>query len=472
MLDTAMTTYTPTGWLMRNVVEGLVTSDINYNVKPMLADSWNVADDGLSITFTLRQDVTFHNGDTMDADDVVASMQRWTELSALGQSAIPGAVWEATDDNTVVVVLQERNSVLLQMLASGGANIAAIYPQEIVEEYGTDPIDDFVGTGPYTLEEYKPDEFVKLKRFADYSNRTEPADGLAGDRTPTYDEIEFLQVSDNQTRFGGALTGQYDITLASPEDYSKIQDAPELEPILNWVGSLYLNYNKKEGAMADVAVRQAVNTAIGSEEIMNAFEPSPDLYEMRPGIMLRSQEEQWNSDADADSYNVNDPELAKQMLTKTDYANEPVTIMAQQNDRSAKAAIVIQQQLEAAGFSIELKVVDATTLLKQREDPQEWDILVYGLNSKLEPSAMAFFSPDFAGWTNDPTITQLLKDYRGAATYDEARAMYPQIIEAYAEYRAMTKVADWTDVIAVKTGLESAPVHDSQIVFWSVPLLD
>ncbi|MGF3056031.1 ABC transporter substrate-binding protein [Microbacterium sp. YY-01] len=472
MLDTVLTTYTPTGWMMRNVVEGLVTSDSNYNIQPMLAEDWTVSDDGLAITFTLRDGVTFHNGETMDADDVVASMQRWTDLSASGQSAIPGAVWSKDDDRTVTVTLQQRNPLLLLVMASGGNNVSAIYPAEIVEKYGSEPIDEFIGTGPYELAEYKPDEIVKLTRFADYANRSEAPDGLAGDRTPTYDEIEFVNVSDSQARLGGAITGQYDVSIVERDHFEQVDSDPNLAAVLNWSGSLYLNYNKKAGPLADVAVRQAANAALGSEEIMQAVTSSPDLYDIRAGIMLREQEGLWKSDADADSFNVDDSDLAQQMLADTGYADEPVRILAQQGDAGAKAAVVVQQQLERAGFTTDLSVIDSTSYLTTRDIPEDWEILVAGMNSKLEPAAMAYFTPQFAGWTDDSKLTSVINDYRDSVSLDEAAEKYGDILSAYADYRVASKVADWAEVLAVRNGLESAPIHDSQIVFWSVPLIN
>ena len=67
----------------------------------MLAESYEVSDDGMVYTFKLRQGVKFHNGEEMKADDVVASMNRWLELSAKANTLIGGSVFEEVDDYTV-----------------------------------------------------------------------------------------------------------------------------------------------------------------------------------------------------------------------------------------------------------------------------------------------------------------------------------------------------------------------------------
>ncbi|MFP3589045.1 hypothetical protein SCB29_36440, partial [Paraburkholderia sp. SIMBA_055] len=89
------------------------------------------------------------------------------------------------------------------------------------------------------------------------------------------------------------------------------------------------------------------------------------------------------------------------------------------------------------------------------------------MNSKLEPAAMTYFTPQFAGWTDDPTLTDVLTDYRNSESVEDAASKYGDILAAYDEYRPMTKIADWADLLAVQKGMESATVHDSYVVFWS-----
>ncbi len=469
-VDAVVSTFVPTSWIMRNVLETLVTTDGDLNVAPMLADSWEIADDGLSITFTLRDGVVFHDGSVMTADDVVASMQRWTDVSSQGKSAMPGATWSRVDDSTVKVDMTVKNAVALQVLASGSSNLAGIYPKSIVEGAGEEPIQEVIGTGPYMLDEFRVDESMELSEFDDYSARSEPSSGLAGDRTPQYDTVEFIKVADPQGRLSGAITGQYDIAAASPDDYLTIQGEASLASLLIPSGSMYINYNKAQGPMSDLAIRQAVNAAIGSEAVMQAAYVSEDLYTLRPGIMLETQSAQWDSDADADSYNMNDPELARTMLENSSYDGATVRILAQQSDTGAKAAVVIQQQLEDIGFTTELQVFDTSTYLSKRDQPEAWDLLVAGQNSKTEPSSMIYFSPNFAGWTNDAHLTETLAAYRNSDSLEAAQAMYGDILEAYASYRVMTKIADHKEILVVQKGLESTQV-ETGIILWTVPLI-
>ena len=84
----------------------------------MLAESYEVSDDGMVYTFKLRQGVKFHNGEEMKADDVVASMNRWLELSAKANTLIGGSVFEEVDDYTVKMTANQASSDIIMILAS------------------------------------------------------------------------------------------------------------------------------------------------------------------------------------------------------------------------------------------------------------------------------------------------------------------------------------------------------------------
>ena len=125
----------------------------------MLAESYEVSDDGMVYTFKLRQGVKFHNGEEMKADDVVASMNRWLELSAKANTLIGGSVFEEVDDYTVKMTANQASSDIIMILASP-IQFAAIYPKEVVESASEEGIKEYIGTGPYKLAEWKQDQYV------------------------------------------------------------------------------------------------------------------------------------------------------------------------------------------------------------------------------------------------------------------------------------------------------------------------
>ena len=98
-----------------HVYESLFAMDENYEPKPVLAESYEISEDGLVYTIKLRQGVKFHNGQEMTADDVVASMNRWLKLSPKANTLIGGSVFEKVDDYTVTMTANEASSDIIDV---------------------------------------------------------------------------------------------------------------------------------------------------------------------------------------------------------------------------------------------------------------------------------------------------------------------------------------------------------------------
>src|SRR5215470_12054852 len=164
-LDLHWTTAVITQQITWHVYETLFTYDRNFAPIPMLAESYTVTDGGRRYTITLRKGVKFHNGKDMTPADVVASLNRWGKVSTPGKPLWKNVeAVEARDPITVVVHLKEPSGSLLFGLGRPNAS-AAIYPKEVVDAAGENPIKEFIGTGPYRFVEHKPDRHIKLARF-------------------------------------------------------------------------------------------------------------------------------------------------------------------------------------------------------------------------------------------------------------------------------------------------------------------
>ena len=106
--------------------------DENYEPQPVLAESYEVSEDGLEYTIKLREGVKFHNGNEMTADDVVASMNRWIEKSPKANTLIGGSTFEKVDDYTVKMTANQASSDIITVLANP-IMFAAIYPAEMLK---------------------------------------------------------------------------------------------------------------------------------------------------------------------------------------------------------------------------------------------------------------------------------------------------------------------------------------------------
>ena len=134
------------GGIGAHVYEPLFAMNADYEPTPVLAESYEVSEDGMVYTIKLREGVKFHNGEEMTADDVVASMNRWLEVSAKANTLIGGSTFEKVDDYTVNLNVNQASSDIIMILASP-IQAAAIYPAEIVEAATAEGISEYIGTG-------------------------------------------------------------------------------------------------------------------------------------------------------------------------------------------------------------------------------------------------------------------------------------------------------------------------------------
>ena len=164
-LDGQISTANIVGTIAQHIYECLVAFDTQLVPQPMLAESFDIQNDGLTYVFHLRHGILFHNGEEMLADDVVASIERWMLVSSRGaQVAAKVSSVTATDDYTVTIELDQLYSELTTFLALANAG-AFIMPKEIAEAAGEVPVTEFVGTGPYQLAFWDVGNYVLLTRF-------------------------------------------------------------------------------------------------------------------------------------------------------------------------------------------------------------------------------------------------------------------------------------------------------------------
>ncbi|NLS10375.1 hypothetical protein HGQ17_10295 [Nesterenkonia sp. MY13] len=150
----------------------------------MLAEDFEVSEDGLTITFTLRDDVVFHNGEPMEAEDVIASFERWREVSTIGPNYFGEAEFESPEEGVFTVTMPEPMFVAPTLIADPQI-MPHIMPAEIIEEAGDEEVSEHIGTGPYMFGAWEADQHIRLDRFEDYTSPEGEPSGMAGEfRTP------------------------------------------------------------------------------------------------------------------------------------------------------------------------------------------------------------------------------------------------------------------------------------------------
>jgi peptide/nickel transport system substrate-binding protein len=465
-LDPLVTTSVVTRDIMRNVFEGLVTIDKENQIQPMLASEFSVNDNYTEFTFTLRDDISFHDGTSMTVEDVVASMDRWMTTTSNGKQYFTGAVVSAPDASTLVITTPAPLFTGLNLLADD-AQIAAIQPKTIVDAASATGVEEYVGTGPYEFGEWKTDSWVSLHKFDKYKPVGSPSSGLSGDKSAPIQEIIFHFVPDPSTRIAGLQSGEYDGAIAIPFDSAAaIESDPSLTSYVSNNGFNAAIFNKQQGVFADQAMRHAVYEGLNLEDIQTAAFSNPDFFSMNGALMTKEQKP-WYSEESLSDYNPNDQDKAKKMLADAGYADEEVRILtSREYDDHYNGAVVLQEQLVNLGVNATLNVVDWATVLQNRTDPAAYEIFITGFPSVAVPNSFVFLSSTWPGWTDDAAISTALQDINASTNEDEAAAASAELQAAYFEYLPIIKYGDKKTITALRADVKGYDFQTGDI-FWN-----
>lgn len=242
------------------------------SIEPALASEWTVSEDGLVYTFTLRDDVTFSNGDPLTADDVVFSFTRLANvMSNPSFLAEPIASVEAVDDLTVAITLTTTRPSFLAELVNSAFSV--MNDSEVMAAGGTmaedaaetDTARDFfdqtsAGTGPYVLESWTPQDETVLVRNENYW----------GEDVPYFDRIIIVNIPESATQKVALESGDIDIaTDLAPDQVGTMQDNADLtiySSLDRWTHFLLMNRDPEIGGpVADPLVARAIRLALDYE---------------------------------------------------------------------------------------------------------------------------------------------------------------------------------------------------------------
>lgn len=470
LLDPHVTSSVQTNDIMRHVYETLITVNENNEPKPNLADSWEISDDELTYTFHLREGVTFQNEKEMTAEDVVASMNRWKNLQG-GRETFIDASFKEKDDYTVELILPEPLSITLTSLSYMGPGIPAIMPKEIIDDASPDGVEEYVGTGPYVMEEWKQDQYILLTPYVDYKSRTEEPDGLFGKKEAFLDEIRFQFVEDPSTRVAGIQSGEYSFAHAVPYDNAEqIENIPELNSYVYEGGFLMAHFNKDQGLFADKKARQAVLATINVEDALKPAYTSDTYYMLNDSLMMPSQQTTWYSDKSTELYNQKDSEKAKQLLGETEYDGEEIKIIASRDfDDHYQGGIILQDQLEKLGMNVKLEVYDWPTLLEKIYEKDVYDIFMMGNVKEAEPTALGYLDSSTGGWfdAEAPELDKLVDELRSKTANEELQPVFDEMQEWFYDYVPAIRFGDFNRIATQVDTIDKFQYQDG-LYFWNV----
>lgn len=460
-LDPVASTAHATRITARIIFEPLLAMDADLNPQPVLAESYEVSDDGLTYTFLLREGVTFHDGSEMTAEDVVASLERWQEMSTVGTSYFPDAEFGSDEAGVVTMTLPAPMYVADQLLADP-AQMPHIMPAEVIENIGDEGLSEYIGTGPYQFGDWQTDQYIRLERYPDYVSPEGEPSALAGEKVAYYEEIDIQIVTDPSTRLSGLQTGEYDVTDAIAHDnYDTVDGDPNLEAILGNSGLAVGVFNKSEGLMVDEDMRRAVLAAVDPQAMLTAAYGNEDFFSDFSSLMPEDSPWYLAPDPEFDDMRSSpNPDLAADFLEDAGYDGETVRILGTRDyEDMYSLAVMLQQQLEAAGMNTDLMIQDWPTVTERREDPSEYEITLTSItNWPVIPATFLFFNSGWVGWTDSEEISDATAAMIAAADEGEALAAVEGLQDAAAGYLPVVNFGGRTSVMAGRssevTGLE------------------
>ena len=425
-MDPHRATTTPdkpiTGWLFNGLVRFKPGSDDIGALEPDLAESWESNADGTEWTFKLRSGVKFHHGyGELTADDVGFPLNRRADPDSSAFSSDYRAIdkIEAIDPMTVKISLSQPIPSLLGLVANyHGGNIVS---KKAAEERGADFATQPIGTGPFMVQDYVPQERVTFVANPDYFRGV-----------PKLDGIEYRYIPSDSSRDLALKSGELDVSYGR-QDQEWIDAIDQTEglvvDIMRPAELQQFHLNTKSPPLDNIEVRRAVATALNRPEYIQFIGAS---LAQPAGSIIPAGNLGW--DGSTPIYGEGDAEAARKMLADAGFPDGIQLKMVQTSlPNMLSVAQVAQAQLANAGIDLQLDVVDHQTFHAQiREDRSQ---VVYYSAARF-PVADVFLTQFFhsASIVGTPTA---------AINFSHCDVSDAEIVEARAETDADKQKELW-----------------------------
>lgn len=409
-----------------------------HEAEPRLAERYEVSDDGLTYTFYLRDDITFHDGTPITADDVVFSMGLYQE-SEYQNTYVTGLDYaEAVDDTTVACHLATPYAPFL--LGISFVHIASKdYYDESPEEFVSNPI----GSGPYQFESRTKGTNVVLKAYGDYYR------GAA-----SIPEVTFEVIPSQSTMAVALQTGEINFAEIDPVNLSQLDGAENITTQkVATSGFAYVTMNLEREPFDNVLVRQAINYAINRENVvLVCYEGAAEI-----NSSLCSPERFGYSD-DLMQYEYN-PEKAKELLAEagieTPYNLGEILV----DESNANLATVLQSDLKAVGLETSIATKEFNAYIGDlTSGTYGISALTMTLEGDTQMLEMAFCT-DYIGTANnarysDPEMDELFNQTRTETDSEKRADLFYQALEKAQEEAIYAPICNPLTIFAYNSNLK------------------
>ena len=356
------------GWnLMGLVWDTLLVLDASNEPQPLLAADWSIDEAGTTWTFTLRDDVTWHDGEPFTAADVAFTFDYVTEYTQSRWTNAVSGVVEVTEVNEHELTIQldaPDPEFAIRPLAD-----MPILPEHLwsqVDDPEAATLDETVGTGPYRLVEYEQDQRYRLEANADY---------FLG--APRVDEVNIAVFADPSTAFAALQSGEIDMSAIrlEPQLVDQFEAADDLS-VARGAGfaSTLLQINTERALLDRGEVRRAIGLAIDPQELIDVVllgtgtPPNPGFVHPDSPLADPSLTHTYDPQAADTLHDELGAEVGEDGIRTLD--GEPLSfelLVYADNPQRMRAAELIQEDLAEVGIGVTLSPQEAVTV-----DDQVW----------------------------------------------------------------------------------------------------
>ncbi len=463
-LDPHDATDSPSATVTSHLYETLFELTPDGTIEPHLATDYEFTDDGLGLSLTIREGVTFHDGTPLTAEIVKGSLDRfldpenaWTFRFLL--DAISDV--EVTGEYEVQLTLANPFAPLLAHLTHSST---AIVLPAAAEEHGEDFASNPVGTGPFSFVSWQRNDAIELARY----------DGYWGEQ-PGVSGVRFLTVPENATRMALVESGEAHVAVrVPPQDIARL-NATEGVTVEN-VSSLrtiFMFMNFAMEPINDVRVRKAINHAIDREslaEFVLGGAVRPSDAPIAPGIFGYTP---------VGTYDY-DPELARELLAEAGYENGFSTTLYTPSGRylqDIQTVEAMQEMLAQVGITATIETLEWSAYLEQvNAVPGEsvvpvgllgWGTVTgdadYGLYPLFHTDQQRPVGSNRGAYSNE-RVDELLDAARTNTNPDERLAMYEEAMTLIWEDAAWLFMHSETQLVAVRDNVQGLIIHPTERV--------
>jgi peptide/nickel transport system substrate-binding protein len=460
------------------VFDTLFAKDSKGEVKPQMVRDWQLSDDKLTYTFTLRDGLKWHDGQPVTAADCVASLKRWGQRNALGRRllAVADSI-EARDANTFVLKLKEPFGLVIEALGGPVSPVAFMIPERLAKTPPDQRITDIIGSGPfiYNKADHRTGDRMILRRNADYVPRSEPADFLAGGKRVNIDTLEIRVIPDASTAASALQTGEVDFMQYAPFDLLPVFEKNPRLRVANFSGPHMFagayRINAAQKPFDDPAIRRVLWKLVDQREVLDGLGLDAKYAAACSSFFMCGGP--YESKAGADVAANPSIEAARAALKATKYAGEPVIVMEASDIEAPRiSSQILAEKLKAAGFNVDLQVMDWASVLARRAKKEGWS--VYGvhaggfdLSSPLANVMVALNCADYTGWQCDPRITPLLDAFAKASAEDDRKKIASEIQAVMYDQAPAIPWGQFAQPAAYRANLRNL-IPSAIPIFWNV----